>query len=81
MPAKSPEEETLKECELISGNPDRISISCGRKITDGNYGSHDSHVSYSTDVKTEETLNEAVKRASNVVDKVSAIRLKKAVKG
>lgn len=41
---------------------DRYSFSTGAKVSDGNYGSRDVHVSYSSSVKPGETNEQAKKR-------------------
>lgn len=47
---------------------DRISYSGGCKINMGNYESKDVHMSYSTDVREEETPAEAMNRAKMLVE-------------
>lgn len=46
---------------------DRVSYSESCKINTGNYESRDVYVSYSTDVRREETVEQALKRASEFV--------------
>ena len=58
---------------------DRISYSRGAKVSTGNYGSVDVHVSYSTDVAEGETPDECLKRAAKFVDKAHKRKLAKVV--
>lgn len=57
---------------------DSVTYSAGRKLSDGNYGSHDFFVSYSTEVKDVETIDDAMSRAMEVVEKVLAGKCKQA---
>ena len=56
---------------------DRVSFSQGRKLNVGNYESIDIHVSYSTDVSSEESPEEAIQRAAKVVKSDLLARVKK----
>jgi hypothetical protein len=62
--------------------PNRISVSLGRKINLGNYESYDFHVSYSSDVGCEESNDEAYQRVTEQVqswanqEEYKAIRLR-----
>ena len=49
--------------------PDRVNYSFGMKVNMGNYESSDFHISYSTDVKEDETLKQAQERAVRFVEK------------
>ena len=45
---------------------DRISISYGRKINLGNYESADTHVSYSSDLREDESFTQAYQRVVSI---------------
>jgi hypothetical protein len=47
---------------------DRISYAMGIKVNLGNYESADVHISFSTDVKSGETKEQALKRAAKFVE-------------
>lgn len=55
---------------------DRISYSAGRKISDGDYGSYDFHVSMSTDVQEGESLKDATQRAVKQVEKLLSFKIR-----
>lgn len=59
------------------GFADRVSYGYGRKVSDGNYGSHDVHVSYSSDVRSKETVEEALDRVQKVVERRVVRKMKK----
>lgn len=49
--------------------PDRINYSFGMKVNMGNYESTDFHISFTTDVKEDETKEQAYQRAVKFVEK------------
>jgi hypothetical protein len=54
----------------LNETPDRVTVSRGRKISDGQYGSHDLFFSYSTDCEEGETPVDAFRRALVEVNRV-----------
>ncbi len=49
--------------------PDRVSVSIGRKINLGNYESYDFHVSYSSDLEHSESIDAGYQRVTRQVQK------------
>lgn len=60
--------------------PDRITVSVGRKVTDGNYGSYNAHCTLATSVQHDESLTATTKRALNFCRKVVKHEISSAVK-
>lgn len=54
---------------------DRISYAFGMKINCGNYESADFHISFSSDVQSEETPHEAFKRIQKFVETAAEEKL------
>jgi hypothetical protein len=64
----------------IQRTPDRISVSLGRKINLGDYNLSDVHISYSSDINPEETIEQAEKRISTVVQTIIDHKIREIVK-
>jgi len=58
-----------KPKEILIRQLPRVNVGLGRKISDGNYGSLDSHISLSIDVEPDETVEEAWDRCFKKVRK------------
>lgn len=60
---------------MIEGQPDRVSFSFGAKVSIAQYESADFHMTYSSDVKANETPAQAFKRVSKFVEEESEKKL------
>lgn len=61
----------------MMSDSDRISYSFGAKINIGNYQSIDFHISYSSDVKSEENTDTAYNRVKKYVESRAEIEIGK----
>lgn len=70
--------DTVMEKQI---QPDRLSVSYGRKINLGNYESADVHMSYSSDINDGESIEAAEARISKVVEVLITKKIKEVASG